>query len=82
MTRHKMLLYIGHQTQQGQEVGADKGKESVRVYLPTAKSETNNSYRFFLQCLKTRKQITDGNNKTCEESRMHEAELKYLNTQK
>lgn len=75
-------LYRSPNLNQGQEVGADKGKESVRVYVPTAKSETNNSNRFFLQRLETWKQITDGNDKTCEESRMHEAELKYLNTQK
>lgn len=77
---HKLFHYIGHQIQQGWEAEADKGKESVRVYVPTAKSETNNSNRFFLQRFETWKQITDGNDKTCEESRMHEAELKYLNT--
>lgn len=30
--------------------GAEKGKESVWVSVPAAKSETKNSYRFFLQC--------------------------------
>ena len=67
--KHKMLLYIGHQIQQGQEVGGNKSKESVRVYAPTAKSETNNSYRFLFQHLETRKQMnTDGNDKMCEEN--------------
>lgn len=30
--------------------GAEKGKESVCASVPAAKSETNNGYRFFLQC--------------------------------